>query len=191
MIDGLAPDLHWTWEDRLMDRVRFRDWISNIDELTAVLPRHRNQASRQLFEVSPSRRARPVPIAESLSLRGRHQIKPAIRELSLGEPLIWRVFLALAAETALPGCTGRFSAVRKPQMRVFGAKSPPVQPPQGRSRQIPDTLIPCHDRCGRAIIRFEKPGSSASRCTFLSRPRYRTMSYPNTRSRSWSTTAPK
>ncbi len=39
----------------------------------------------------------------------------------------------MAAETALPGCTGRFSAVRKPQMRVFGAKPPPVQPPQGRS----------------------------------------------------------
>ena len=49
------------------------------------------------------------------------------------EPLIWRFFLGFAAEFALPGCTGRFSAVRKPQMRVFGAKPPPVQPPQGWS----------------------------------------------------------
>ena len=49
------------------------------------------------------------------------------------EPLIWRFFLVLAAEFALPGCAGRFSAVRKPQMRVFGAKPPLLQPPQGRS----------------------------------------------------------
>ena len=49
------------------------------------------------------------------------------------EPLIWKGFLVLAAQIALPGCTSQFSAVRKPQMRVFGAKPPPVQPPQGRS----------------------------------------------------------
>ncbi len=94
-----------------MGRVRFRDWVSIIDELTAArypragraifaaigaspaaglsarplpaaLPRHRDQAYRQLFEVAPSRRVRPVPIAESLSRNGRHQTKPAIRELS-------------------------------------------------------------------------------------------------------------
>ncbi len=35
MADGLACDLHWTW-GRRMDRVWFRDWASNIDELTAA-----------------------------------------------------------------------------------------------------------------------------------------------------------
>ncbi len=49
------------------------------------------------------------------------------------EPLIWEVFLVLAAETALPGCAGRLSAVWKPQMHVFGVESPLFQPPQGRS----------------------------------------------------------
>ena len=58
------------------------------------------------------------------------------------EPLIWRVFLVLAAETALPGCAGRFSAVRKPQMCVFGAEPPPVQPPQGRSGKFQTRFSP-------------------------------------------------
>ena len=66
-----------------------------------------------------------------------------------------------------------FRRLRKPQMRVSGAESPVFggSAPAGPVRQIPDTLLPCHDRCGWAIIRFEKPGSGASRCTFLSRPR--------------------
>ena len=48
------------------------------------LPRHRHQASRQLSEVVPSRRARQASIAKSKSMpRSRHsQTKPAIRELS-------------------------------------------------------------------------------------------------------------
>ena len=47
----------------------------------AALLRHRHQASRQLSEVVPSRRARHASIAKSLP-RNR-QTKPAIRELSL------------------------------------------------------------------------------------------------------------
>ena len=58
------------------------------------------------------------------------------------EPLIWRFFLGFAAGVALPGCTGRFSAVRKPQMRVFGAKPPPVQPPRGRSGKFRTRFSP-------------------------------------------------
>ncbi len=34
MLDGLVPDL--SWNGGRMDRVRFRDWFSNIDELTAA-----------------------------------------------------------------------------------------------------------------------------------------------------------
>ncbi len=79
-----------------MDRTRFRDWFSSIDELTAeqcrkgervrgavhnpdgqqpsqpdqglpaTLPRHRHQVSRQLSEVVPSRRPRQASIAKSL-----------------------------------------------------------------------------------------------------------------------------
>ncbi len=41
--------------------------------------------------------------------------------------------MGFAAEIAPPGCTGRFSAVRKPQMNVFGAESPPFQSPRGQS----------------------------------------------------------
>ncbi len=67
------------------------------------------------------------------SLRLDYSVKAGKAETHAREPLIWRVVLVLAAETALPGRAGRFSAVRKPQMRVFGAKPPPVQPPQGRS----------------------------------------------------------
>ena len=51
----------------------------------------------------------------------------------------------------------------------------------GPVRQILDTFLPCHDKCGWAIIKFEKPRSSASRCTFLSSPRQQTLSWPNTR----------
>ncbi len=69
-----------------------------------------------------------------LSIKRQHNcLHKSLGSLSKAkEPLIWRFFLGFAAEFALPGCTGRFSAVRKPQMRVFGAEPPPVQPPQGR-----------------------------------------------------------
>ncbi len=46
-----------------------------------------------------------------------------------------------------------------------------VSAPAWLVRQIPDTLIPCDDKCGWAIIRFEKPKSSASHCKFLFSPR--------------------
>ena len=39
--------------------------------------------------------------------------------------------------------------------------------------------VPYHGKRGRAIIRFEKHGSGASRCIFLSSPRQRTLSQPN------------
>ncbi len=48
-------------------------------------------------------------------------------------PLIWRVFLVLAAETA--------NAHFRGETAVGSAPAGPV-------RQIPDTLLPCHDRCG-------------------------------------------
>ncbi len=110
-----------------MDRVRFRDWVSSIDELTAtrlparrcpgcqgaqarpvaragtrrsahpdghqpppldqgfpaVLPRHRDQVSRQLPQMVPSRCVWQTPVAESLSRSGQRQDKPAIHELRL------------------------------------------------------------------------------------------------------------
>ncbi len=57
MADGLARDLHWTWGDGLMGRVQFRDWVSNIDELTAArcpgagrsLRRHRCKSCGRTF----------------------------------------------------------------------------------------------------------------------------------------------
>ncbi len=52
----------------------------------------------------------------------------------------------MAAETALPGCAGQFSAVRKPRMRVFGAEPPPVQPPAAHlvtaEHQLHDPAMP-------------------------------------------------
>ena len=58
------------------------------------------------------------------------------------EPLIWKGFLVLAAQIALPGCTSRFLAVQKPQMRVFGAVSPKFQPPQSRSSRFRTRFFP-------------------------------------------------
>ena len=51
-------------------------------------------------------------------------------------------FLVLAAGVALPGCAGRFFAVRKSQMCVFGAESPLIQPPQGRSGRFRTRFSP-------------------------------------------------
>ncbi len=92
------------------------------------------------------------------------------------EPLIWRVFFGVCCGI----CPSRlhrsvFGGPEAANAR-FRGKTAAGSAPAGPIRQIPDTLLPCHDRCGWAIIRFEKPRSSASRCTFLSRPRYRTMS---------------
>ena len=82
--------------------------------------------------------------------------------------------MVLAAEIALPGCAGRFSVGPEAPNACFWGGITAVAAPAEPVRQIPDTLLPCHDRCDWAIIRFEKPKSGASRCTFLSSPRWRT-----------------
>ena len=45
----------------------------------------------------------------------------------------------------------------------FRGETAAASAPAGPVRQIPDTLLPCHCKCGWAIIRFEKPGSGAAR----------------------------
>ncbi len=71
----------------------------------------------------------------------------------------------MVAETALPGCAGRFSAIRKPQMRVFGAKPPPVQPPQGRSGKFRTRFSPVTTGAAGQSSGSRSPKSGASRCT--------------------------
>ncbi len=90
---------------------------------------------------------------------------------SIREPLIWRVFFGVCCGIC-PSWLRRsvFGGPEAANAR-FRGETAAGSAPAGPVRQIPDTLLPCHCKCGWAIIRFEKPGSSASRCTFLSKPR--------------------
>ena len=65
------------------------------------------------------------------------------RQRCARKPLIWREFLVWLRKLTLSSCIDRFFAVRKPQIRVFGAEPPAVSAPTGLFRQIPDTLFPC------------------------------------------------
>ena len=64
---------------------------------------------RRVLSEAESRRRRKGD-GQSETNAGATYLVPATTTVSSKEPLIWRVFLVLATETALPGCAGRFSA---------------------------------------------------------------------------------